>query len=331
MSGDSFKPEDGGGVEAINPDLGNTEIDAQPESGDAMDAAELEAAKEFTSVDDEAKDEEIEQEQVEEDLQAEPDETVDPETQVDEPEASVPVEWDGNPETLPEELQPTYKQMLRGFHSKTKELADARRATEDLQAKLLLKVSDGPVQEPKVEQPPPLPTGENISQEQWNEAVTNQTAWYAEQNRQSMLKELETSDKFVSADQFASVQQQADTRQLETEIRALPGFSPEVENLMVQRAKESEFWATALGSREGAFELANQAIAEASSRQTETAAATAATAKAQKQSTAATRATPRVTTPKGATPEDVFATKGFQSEDARMEEAERLVREQYGG
>lgn len=326
MSGDSFKPEEGGEVEVINPEAGNNEIDAQPDSGDAMTAAELEAAESFTSTDDEATEEEIETEEV----------TKDPETAVDETAEEAKDEvvaedsklaWDGNPDNLPEELQDTYKSMLRGFHTKTKELADARRKTEDLQAQLLLKVSGGDPAKAEAEEPPPLPTGENITQEQWNEAITKQSEWFAKQN----LEKLENSGQFVSAEQHAKAQRESDTKAFLTELSAMPGYTDEVAGLMAQTMANDPFWATAADSREGMMALADRAIAHVGAKSAKTVEATKAAAKITKQATAASRATPRVTTPKGASAEDTFAKTGFKTEDERMAHAEKDALEKYGG
>jgi len=210
MSGENVQPEEGGEVTVINPDEGNTVLEAQPTEGEQFDAAELEAVKEFTSTDDEATEEEIVEEEVVEDPQPEDDQAAEEATVEVVPEESPKPVWDGNPDNLPDELQDTYKTMLRGFHSKTKELADSKRETEKLQAELLLRVTEGKPAEAAPETPPPLPTGDNITQEAWNDAVTKQNAWYAEQNRTAMLSEMEKSDKFVSSDQYAEQQRQAE-------------------------------------------------------------------------------------------------------------------------
>ena len=329
MSGDSFKPEVGGeDLKVVNPDEGNTEIDAQLAEGDAMNAAESEAMEAFTSIDDEATEEEIETEEVTEDLETAPDET-DEETTDEVEEASPQLAWDGNPDNLPEELVPTYKSMLRGFHSKTKELAEAKKETESLQAKLLLKVSGGDQAEAKAEGPPPLPTGENITQEAWNEAVTKQNEWYADRN----MEALKSSDKFVSADKFNDVQLQATMQQLGTEIESLPGYSEEAGNLIMDAVTNNAMWSEAARShpREAYHELARQAIAHVGATQAQTVQATKATEKIKKQATAASRATPRVTSPKGASAEDVFAKEGFKNDNEKMEYAERHALEEYGG
>ncbi len=210
MSGDNIQPEEGGEVTVINPSEGNAVPEVQPDEGDALDAAELEAVKAYTSTDDEATEEEIVPEEVVADPPPEPDQAAEEAKVEVVPEESPKSAWDGNPDNLPNELQDTYKTMLRGFHSKTKELAEAKKDTEKLQAELLLRVTDGKTAEAKPEAPPPLPTGDNITQEAWNDAVTKQNAWYAEQNRTAMLAEMEKSNKFVSADEFAQQQRQAD-------------------------------------------------------------------------------------------------------------------------
>ena len=331
MSGDNIQPDEGGEITAINPDEGNTVLEAQPTEGDAYDAAELDAVKEFTSTDDTATEEEIVEEEVVEDPQPEDDQAAEEAPDEVVAEESPKPAWDGNPDNLPDELQDTYKSMLRGFHNKTKELAEAKKETEDLQAKLLLQVSEGKTEQPEAPKPPPLPTGDNITQEQWNDAVTAQNAWYAEQNRTAMLSEMEKSGQFVSRDQFSDVQRQAEVAQLETEIKALPGFSSEVETLMLEKATESQFWANALMSRDGAFTLADMAIREVGARGAKTEAAAKETAKVQKQVTAASRATPRIASPAGASPEDVFAKNLQMTETEKMEMSERIAREGYSG
>jgi len=332
MSGDSFKPEEGGeAIKVINPDEGNTEIDAQPDSGDAMSADESKAREELeSSIDDETTEEEIEPEQVEEDLQAESDET-EPETQ-DEvtEEVSKPV-WDGNPENLPEELEPTYKSMLQGFHQKTRELAEEKKKFEELQTQLLLKVSDGPAEAKAKEGPPPLPTGDSITQEQWNSAVTEQNAWHAEQARLKNLKELQESGQFASAEEVAVERQKRYVAEVTAKVAALPGYSKDAEDLMLHTMANNAFWAHAPDSEEGMMELARVSIDAISAKGAQTVAATKAEAKIRKQATAASRATPRVTTPKGASPEDVFAKDGFKNENEKMEYAEKIALESLGG
>jgi len=328
MSGDSFKPEEGGEeIKVVNPDEGNTVIDAQPTEGDAMNAAESEAMEAFTSIDDEATEEEVETEEVVEDPETEPDQAAEETSDEVVVEDSPKPGWDGNPDNLPDELQDTYKSMLRGFHSKTRELADAKKETEALQAKLLLKVSGGDPAEAKDEGPPPLPTGDNITQEQWNDAVTAQNKYYADQN----MKQLQESGQFVSAEAHQAEQHKAFTQQLVAEVEALPGYSPEVEQLMLNAMATDPFWASAPNSREGMMALADKAIAHVGSKTQQTAAATKAEAKIKKQATAASRATPRVTSPKGASPEDVFAKEGFKNENEKMAYAEKIAIEEYGG
>jgi hypothetical protein len=217
--------------------------------------------------------------------------------------------------------------MLRGFHSKTRELADAKKETEALQAKLLLKVSGGDPAEAKDEGPPPLPTGENITQESWNDAVTAQNKYYADQN----MKQLKESGQFVSAEDHQVEQQKAFTQQVVAEVEALPGYSPEVEQVMLNAMTNDPFWASAPNSREGMMALADKAISHVGAKTQQTTAATQAEAKIRKQATAASRATHRVSSPKGASAEDVFANKGFKSESEQMAYAEKIAAEQYGG
>jgi len=332
MSGDSIKPEEGGEVEVINPDAGNNEIEAQPEDGDAMTAAESDAVKDYeSSIDNETTEPETEPEQAAEDLQAEPDET-EPEAQ-DEVEAERPKSvWDGNPDNLPEELAPTYQSMLRGFHQKTRELAAEKKKFEELQTQLLLKVSDGPKAKSEVvEGPPPLPTGDNITQEQWNEAVTEQNAWHAEQARLKNLKELQESGKFAPAETVARLLQEKYVTDVTAKVTALPGYSPDVEQLMLHTMANNPFWAQAPNSEEGMMELARVAIAEVNAKGVTTAAAEKTTAKIKKQAAASSNATPRFSTPKGASPEDVFAKKGFKTEDEKMAYSEKLALESIGG
>jgi len=327
MSGDSFKPEEGGEVEVINPDKGNSEIDAQPDDGDAMDAAESEAMEAFTSIDDEAKEEEVESEPVVEDEQAEEDQA-EPETQDEEATEEVQAaKWDGNPDHLPEELKETYQSMLRGYHSKNRELSEAQKETQALNAKLTLQLSGEGRAPAEPEGPPPLPTGENVTQEQWNDAVTAQNKYFADQN----MKALKESDQFVPASKFAEEQQRAQTDKVVAEVEALPGYGPEVEQVMLNAMATDPFWASAPNSREGMMALADKAIAHVGAQKTHNAQATKAEAKIRKQATAAQRATPRVTTPKGASAEDVFAKQGFKNENERMAAAERIALEEYGG
>ncbi len=338
MSGDNIQSAEGGEVTAISPDEGNTVIETQPDEGDTFGAAELEAVKEFTSTDDEATEEEIVEEEVAKDPEPEDDQTDEEAKDEVVPEESPKPKWDGNPDNLSEELVPAYKSMLKGFHAKMRE-ADKREKEADkrgeesaeLSAKLSLKLAGAEGTQAEPEAPPPLPTGDSITPEAWNDAVTKQNAWYAEQNRTAMLAEMEKSDKFVSSDQFAEQQREAEVSKTEVELRALPGFTPAVEELMLKKAAESTFWATALTSREGAFISAHMAIEELGSQAAQTAAAAKETAKVQKQATAASRATPRVSSPAGAAPENVFAKNLQMTEDEKMEVAERQVREKYGG
>ena len=333
MSGDTFKPEEGGEVEVINPDAGNNEIDAQPEAGDPFDAAELQALEELerTSEDDTAPEPEVEPEQVTEDLQAGQDQT-EPEPE-DEQEAEQPqTGWDGNPANLPEELKATYKSMERGFHQKMREVADERKKLEELQSQMLLRLSDEKSAPADADTgPPPMPTGPDVTWEDIGSWMSEQNKYYAEQNRKAVLTELEQSGKFAPADQLAHMQQQAAVAQTEAEIRGLPGFSEEVESLMLKTASESQFWANAMTTHDGALELARRSIDAVKSASAMRAQADKVAAKTKKQATAASRATPRVTSPKGASPEDVFAKEGFKNEDEKMAYAEKMVLEELGG
>ena len=340
MSGDSFKPEEGGeSVEAINPDFGNSEIEAQPFEGDAMDAAESDALKAIddASKDDEAKEEEVLPEVVaESDDQAELDQA-EPEPQVEEVAESPKLAWDGNPDNLPEELQPTYKTMLKGFHAKTRELAEERKKYEDLQAQLLLRITGNPDAAKAEDSPPPLPTGDNITQEQWNEAVTKQNRWYAdwyaEQNKKELLKELKESGEFAPAEKFYELEVQNEVKSIESELMATPGFTDAHAAQMAEILNTNEFWGRAYAQdrRNAAFQLAHLVMADMGVRDAKTTAAAKADAKVKKQATAASRAGTRPTAPRGATPEDVFATTGFKNENEKMEHAERIALESIGG
>ncbi len=175
--------------------------------------------------------------------------------------------------------------------------------------------------------PPPLPTGENITQEQWNEAQTAQSAWFAEQARMKNLEELQQSGQFAPAEELAAIKQHAAVQEVETKVRALPGFSPEAETRMIEMASQSQFWAGAAQTEEGALELANRAIADVQGVQSKVVAAEKAEAKVQKQAKAASQATPRISSPKGAVREDVFANQGYKNENDVYEHAEKMARE----
>jgi hypothetical protein len=336
MSGDSFKPEEGGEpIQVVNPDEGNTEIDAQPEPGDAMDAAESNALKEFnnTSEEDEATEEDAPAELAEDEQAVEA--QAEPEPEDEQPAQDSKPAWDGNPDNLPEELQPVYKSMLRGFHQKTREVADERKKFEELNAQLLLRLSGGEGPDAKAEGPPPLPTGDNITQEQWNEAVTAQNQWFAEQNRKAMLEELKESGKFAPAEEVQRMKVQGEAAQIGAELMARDGFTESHAQRVAEILDTDEFWQSAyLNDMRGtAYKLADFVMAEMGARQAKTTAAKQAEDKVKRKATAASRATPRPSTPKGATPENVFATKGFKdkTEDEKMDYAERAVLESLGG
>lgn len=349
MSGDSFNPDEGGKqIEVVNPDGGNTEIAADPEPEDAMDAAELEAAGEFAA-EDNADTEEAEP--VAEDADTtHPDDAVsdDPaedgeDARAEDGDAPEAVELDLS--SLPEPLRKQFDEKVAALDAKTagadkyfgtkaRELAAKGRELDALLSEARASSTEGrntPTKE--VEQPPPLPTGENVTQEAYNEAMTRQTAWFAKQNREEILAEMKSSGEFVPAGEFAESKRQSEISALSAEIEALPGYTEDVQGLILHALESNPMWDGAMKThpRETLHELARQGIAHVGAQKAQTTAAENKKEKILEQSTAASRATPRVTTPKGATSEDVFAKQGFKTEDERMDYAEKHVREEIGG
>jgi hypothetical protein len=335
MSGDSFKPEEvGEHIEVVNPDKGNTEIDAQTSSGDAMDAAESDAlrALENTSEEDEATEEEAGPEvAAKSDHQAE-DDQAEPDPEIEEEAESSRPTWDGNPDNLPEELKDTYKIMLRGFHQKTRDVAEERKKLQELTAELeIIRAGGRGETEPKG--PPQMPMGENTTWEdlaRWQQEIA---AYYSTTTKEEVLKELTESGKFAPAQELEQMKAVNEIRGLEAEIKAIPGFTDAHAEKMADILNTDEDWGTfyRLNPRGAAHKLAHSVMATMAAGQARTAAAKMADDKVKKKATAASRATSRASTPAAASPEDVFATQGFKTQNEKMEYAERLALEGLGG
>jgi len=328
MSVEDTKSEEGGENEAVNPEQGDSEFGAEPDEESAYDAAESNAIEELDStVEDETTEEEvIEEPEAESPPQAE-DDQADPEPPVEEEVAESKPAWDGNPETLPEELKPTLSAMQKGFHAKMRAVDAELKRTQELSAKLTLKLS-GEGQAEAEEGPPPLPTGDDITQEQWNAAVTKQNQWYGEQNRKALLEELKSSGQFAPAERVQQLEAQTAVATLQSELMALPGFTDQHALMMKESLETNPFWQRAYAEmpREAAFELADRVMQKAQSSQTQRAQAQKAEAKTKKQMAASKQATPRITNASGA-PEDVFR-RTFADEDEKYEYAEKLALEE---
>ena len=328
---------------------GTVLADSSPE--DVFSNAEQAAVDNFTAGDnaeDEGADEPAE-DTVEAQNSDEPEGDPEPEASTPEEPAEPAQEEEFDASTLPDDLREKYDSAMASleakqkgadkyFNSRAQEHAAKNRELEVLLAEARASSAEarGTVKEAEVEEHPwgpmpELPSGEGITQESWNAAQTKQSQWLAEEARLTSLKELKDSGQFVSAQDHADNQRKEQNARWEAEVIALPGYNREVEDLMLDAMINSPIWKHAPDSREGMMELAEKAIAHVGAKTQETAAATKAEAKVRKQATAASRATPRVTSPKGASAEDVFAKEGFKSENEKMAYAEKLALEQYGG
>ena len=347
MSGDSFNPDEGGEpIKIINPDEENVLIEADPEPEDAMDAAELEAAKDYTAADN-ADPEEAESGVEDADPphsddagSGDPDEdgkaTADKEGETQEA-----VEFD--PSSLPEPAQKQFDAKIaeldakaagadKYFNTKARELAAKSRELDVLLSEARASSAEARnTGQPKPDTgPPPIRTGEGVTEDQYLDDLRKSQEWYA----QKALQDKIDAGDLVTGEQYASVINRTAVQDRMIQIQSIDGYTPDVESKMMEiaAADQSGFWQRQLAENsDGVMQLARMAVSASTTAKEHATAASKEAATIKKQSTAASRTTPRITTPKGAVSEDVFAKQGFKNENEAMDYAEKEAREQYGG
>jgi len=297
----------------------------EAEIGDPWKAAEDTVTDEVELVEDAAKTEGDPVEPVgdepeaDETVEAEPAEAEAPETEeVDEPEteSEEPFEWDGNPETLPEPLQATHKEMVRGVNKKFQEVADLRRQAEET---LALARQARPAQQSEADEgPPPFPT-EDDTQEQYN------AKWAAinEYNAKKAVEAAMAQNGGVMDPQLQELKAGIDARNRLDLIASQPGFTDEIAQHMAAMADADPGMERHIHSDEGAvmlFRLAKAEVENAVLKKTaddgKKAVAKAAEDDLRRKTSASSRATPRPAgaNPGGsraATPAELYAKHGF--------------------
>ena len=135
------------------------EVEEESEQEPEEDAVEEDGETDEGTSDEEDEDDAEADDEVEEEESAE--------------ETQEPVQWDGNPDTLPEQLKPAYTNMVRGYGMKMEEVAALRK---ELQAAIEAAKS-GPAQGPQEDGPPPAPTFDD-NEETFNAKQAALTQWH---------------------------------------------------------------------------------------------------------------------------------------------------------
>jgi len=289
---------------------------------EALDAAADEAVSEFEaqeSEDDEVVEDDAAADEGDEDaLEAADEQSDGDESETDDEEPadsdvaeSAEFEWDGNPQTVPENLKPYYEKvydtMRKGvdvwMSKKAQEWNSQRQQYEARLHELETSALEGKraALEPKL---PPVP-GPDASQEQIDAYYDARSKLAAFQQ----FKELQEAGLLPkqAAQQVPVVPDQAAVDRRVQLIQSQPGFSEEIAVAMVEVSKQNPYWAEQLQRDEGALALFQLVKTQAEAAQLKQAAAKANTAELQRKASAATR---KVSKPKAA-PTKVSAARNW--------------------
>ena len=303
---------------------------------EALDRASEEAISEIEHADEEVTDED--ESQIE-------DETLEPQEESDEgdeseevaaesvedaepAEQAVSVEWDGNPDNLPETLIPVYKAMQGGFTKKMQEVAERDRQRDELHRQTMAALEKQLKQQQVANDPRPANPTEDMSYDEQQRRWDEISSWTA---RQAILKAKEDGiipdseafeKKTAEYDQVLSV-----NRRMQL-LQSQDGWGSEVESAMQQIAQSNPYWEQQLKTDEGAlalFHFTKQSLEAENLRKT---AAELEAEKVKQKARAVERATPAQATQKKAvdiSPADRFKDMGFRDKlDAIVDESFEL-------
>lgn len=201
-------------------------------------------------------------------------------------EESEPVKWDGNPESLPPELQSIHKDMVRGMNQKFQGLADERKKLEAERSKYETKLESLGKQAKSEADPPP--SLDNSSEDAYNRSIQDLIAWNVRQQTQKQQDDASQSVMEVMEKQKRMEQNQAaaDWDRRCQMIEKSDGYTDVIGQQMVQLAQEHPLWSNAPQTDEGMKTLFEHVRAQS-------AATAAGVAETQRKSTASQRTVDR--------------------------------------
>ncbi len=309
---------------------------------EALDAAADEAVQEFEAQSEVGEDVEDDADVVEGDEEAL--EAADEQSDADESESddeepadgdveasAEEFEWDGNPETVPENLKPyfnkTYETMRKGvdvWMSKKATEWDAKR--QQYEARLAELEARAQVEQQKANAPkPPVYPGENATEAQIEKYWEDKAKYAAYEQYQELVKSGALPDPVSARQSAAAEKARIEAMQIESFITSQPGYTDEIGTLMVQAAESSPFWASQILDKNGAVALFQLVKTQAEAAAYKDAAAKANSAELQRKAGAAKR---KVSKPqassKKVTPARNFADMAFEDRlDAAIEDGFR--------
>jgi len=158
-------------------------------------------------------------------------------------------EWDGNYDSVPEHLRPMLPAFKRvrgdwekGESKRLEQAAVARKEAEALVAEnralgaiLRAKLAESNLPgQPKAQTgPPDLPTGDDVTQEQWLAALDKRQEWIAEQRFQKAKE----SGEIVTREEYQKVKATIDGDEQGRRIMTYPGYTQEIGMHMIELIK----------------------------------------------------------------------------------------------
>ena len=228
--------------------------DVETNMADALDAAAAEAVAEFDEAQSEegieVADEDIADESDEEALEAADDESDDdevPDTEDEEPadeaeDEEADFSWDGNPETVPEELKPyfdhIYGTMRKGWDKwSSKKANEWNLKRQEYESRIAeLELARQKAERAASAPPRPVRPGEGATAEDWekyDEALIDYRIYQQELKRSP-----------DPAPEQVQQQRQAELLRRGQYIEAMPGYNEEIGNKMVELAESDPDWST---------------------------------------------------------------------------------------
>lgn len=212
--------------------------------------------------------------------------------------APEPVQWDGDPSTLPETLKPVHQQMVQGMNKKFREIAELRKQYE---AKLE-ELAKHPQTEPQRTKDP-APRLDTSSDEAYQASLERWVEWKLEQREKARAADPQAQQALAAVQTMQEQMEQAKLQQMWLTEAAPYKESPAVEQRAAWLVQNDGFWSNVPIMPESVKRLFAQAASDVRASQK-------AQQDAKQKATAAQRATARpggAGVTKQATPADKYA------------------------
>lgn len=317
----------------------------EAEAVDAINAAADEAVAEFeaqSEVGDEVEDDAVVDEDNEEvledaDEQSDADEAEsDDEEPAQDDEVAKPddFEWDGNPDTVPDELKPyfkkTYDTMRKGvdvWMSKKASEWDAKR--KQYEARLTELETSRLVEQQKASAPkPPVRPGENATEAEVEKYWDDKAKYAAYEQYRGLIESGAIPDPVAARQSALHAQQQEMATRIERAVTAQPGYTDVLGEKMIEVAQSHPFWASQVLDENGAVELFNYVKTQTEAAAYKEAAAKAKSAELQRKVGSATR---KVSKPKARSAPSTPARNFAGTLDEVLEQIGEEAAREFGG